>query len=133
MRGVRYGVCLLVAWLTCSSVGCGSGAESISPDYEANFKVERSSPESSKLVIVSIGGKCVGVPGSRERIESVETQETHESVTLTVHANHGRAPSSGDCAGVGEAMRWTVHLESPLGDRKVLNGRYESTRSVPKA
>ncbi len=124
----RQGQVLLPALVALTLTGCGS--DSNVQSYEANFKVERSAPNSKSLTIVVDGSSCAGVPGSRDRIDHVDVKETGEAVTLTVYADSGNEPEGGVCGGVGETLRREVELESPLDGRDVLNGKYESGKPV---
>ncbi len=111
-------------------LGCGSQEPAQSTAYEANFDVSPAPAGSKTLIVTANGGLCVGEPGSRSRIESVEVKEADKSVTLIVHAD--REAISGDaCADEGVLMCEEAHLQSPLGDREILNGRDGESKPVP--
>jgi hypothetical protein len=76
-------------------------------------------PESETLEISVLGGMCAGTDIQTE-IVSVDVAETAEAVIVTVWATTPERVES--CAGLGRMIPTDVVLESPVGDRPILDG-----------
>lgn len=53
-------------------------------------------------------------------LHSVKVEETQQRVTVTLR--EGTADANAACIAIAEALKTTVRLDAPLGDRKVVDG-----------
>ena len=91
------------------------------PVEEAPFRLGFARPGALRLHFEMDGGYCVGARHATKMfLDHVDVVETTEAVTLTPYLTSRR--NTGLCAGIGDSALGEVSLDSPLGDRVVLDG-----------
>lgn len=131
---------------TALAVGCGSddSTEGVVKPVAGNVRIQKFriegaiSPSSTSVPIRLDGGYCVGVgsrpiPGSRERIDRIEVDESPESVTIRAFVTNDLPPKT-LCRGIGDLITAKVELSEALGGREILDGsRDPPTPRAPRA
>jgi len=126
-RKVLVGCFVIVAAIAAGIVGAYIASDVDDPVPTKFSVVGNPSPDAETIPIRMFGGTC-GTPGSKERLQKAEIQESAETVTITAYLGPNDPRSTEVCAGVGLDAYGEVDLDQPIGYRTILDGSHSPPR-----